>query len=214
MNGTTDVRETLPQGKSKRGEPTWELAALFPLQGDWTEEAYLALARRTNRLVELSDGCLEILPMPTPFHQRIVRFLFQWFEAFVRAQGLGEMFFAPLPVRLWPSKFRDPDLVFLRSGRVGDPHQQPQGADLAVEVVSEGEEARTRDLVTKRDEYARAGIAEYWIVDPQQQCITVLVLDGATYREHGLFTPGQRASSVLLPGFEVAVSDVFAAGQG
>ena len=55
---------------SRRGEPTWELALLFPFQGEWTESAYLALD--TNRLIELSDGCLEFLPMPTVLHQLIM----------------------------------------------------------------------------------------------------------------------------------------------
>jgi Uma2 family endonuclease len=78
-------------------------------------------------------------------------------------------------------------------------------------VVSEGEENRERDLEIKRREYAKAGIAEYWIVDPQEQRITVLVLDGQTYRVHGVFAPGDQATSVLLPGFAVAVDAVFAA---
>src|SRR5437773_2718941 len=80
----------------------------------------------------------------------------------------------------------------------------PDGADLVMEVVSEGSENRKRDLETKRLEFAAAGIAEYWIVDPQEQRITVLVLDGSIYRVHGEFAPGTQASSVLLPGFSVA----------
>ena len=59
------------------GEPTWDIAMLFPLQGQWTEEEYLALD--TNRLMELVDGCLDVLPMPTPYHQAIVRYLFTEF---------------------------------------------------------------------------------------------------------------------------------------
>ena len=82
-----------------------------------------------------------------------------------------------------------------------------------MEVVSEGEENRERDLEVKREEYAKAGIAEYWIVDPQEQRITVLTLDGQTYREHSVFGLGTQATSVLLPGFAVTVSDVFAVGQ-
>jgi Uma2 family endonuclease len=209
-----DADDPQSPAPSQPGEPAWEVALLFPSQGDWSEEEYLALTRRSNRLIELTDGCLEFLPMPTPFHQRMVRFLFKLLEAYVLARGLGEVFFSPLPIRLWASKFRDPDIVFLYPARLRDPYHQPQGADLAVEIVSPGETSRERDLVTKRAEYARAGIAEYWIVDPEQQRITVLTLDGAAYREHGSFAPGQRASSVLLQGFEVAVAEVFAAGQG
>src|SRR5207237_10469473 len=56
------------------GEPTWEVARFYPLQGEWTEADYLALP--TNQLVELSDGRLEFLPMPKHFHQMIVAFLY------------------------------------------------------------------------------------------------------------------------------------------
>ena len=82
----------------KRGEPAWDLALLFPPQGEWTEEEYLGL--RTNRLVELVDGCLEVLPMPIPLHQFIVRYLFRLLDAYVTARLLGDVLFAPLPVRL------------------------------------------------------------------------------------------------------------------
>jgi Uma2 family endonuclease len=83
-----------------------------------------------------------------------------------------------------------------------------------MEVVSDGEENRKRDLETKREEYARAGIAEYWIVDPQEQRVMVLALDGASYRVHGVFDCGATATSVLLPGFAASVDATFAAGEG
>jgi len=80
--------------------------------------------------------------------------------------------------------------------------------------VSEGPENRKRDLETKRNDYAAAGIPEYWIIDPEERQITVLILQGKEYREHGVFGSGTDASSVLLPGFAVAVDAVFAAGEG
>jgi Uma2 family endonuclease len=83
-----------------------------------------------------------------------------------------------------------------------------------MEVVSEGEENRVRDLDIKRQEYARAGITEYWIIDPQEQHITVLTLDGAVYRVHGAYASGTQAISLLLPGFVVDVAAVFVAAEG
>jgi Uma2 family endonuclease len=199
---------------SEPGTPSWPVALLFPLQGQWTESEYLALQKRSRRLVELSDGQIEVLSMPSPFHQRIVRYLFRLLEACVAVIGSGEVFFAPLPIRLWPGKFRDPDIAFLKPGRVSDPHHQPQGADLVVEVVSDEEEDRQRDFDTKRQEYAQAGVAEYWIVDPKTETIIVLTLDGAVYRLHGEFPLGTTATSVLLPTFAVDVTAVFEAGRG
>ena len=92
-------------------EPVWDIAFLFPEQGQWGEEEYLALT--TNHLVEYSHGLLEVLPMPTCAHQRLVAFLYRLLAAFVEAHGLGEIFFAPYRVQLWPGKYREPDLVFL-----------------------------------------------------------------------------------------------------
>ncbi len=201
-----------PHRPARRGEPAWDVATLFPFQGDWSEADYLAL--KTNRLVELVDGYLEVLPVPKPLHQFIVKYLVYLLDAFVTPRALGDVLFAPLPVRLWSLQMREPDVVFLKPGRIRDRRKPPEGADLAMEVVSEGEENRERDLLTKRAEYAKAKIAEYWIVDPQERKIIVLVLDGDAYRVHGEFTPGQQATSVLLPGFTIDVAAVFAAGEG
>src|ERR1700730_19024010 len=85
---------------SKKGEPTWEVAMLFPPQGEWSEAEYLSI--KTNRLVELSEGFLEFLPMPLPVHQLMVAFFYETLWAFVKSNNLGMVFFAPLPVRLWP----------------------------------------------------------------------------------------------------------------
>ena len=208
MSSTTSFPSAPPQRSCQRGEPTWEVALLFPAQGEWTESAYLALD--TNRMIELSDGCLEFLPMPIALHQLIVDYLHTLLKAYIAVHASGFVFFAPLPVRLGPGKFREPDIVYVRRERLPKLRGQPQGADLAMEVVSEGAENRQRDLVIKRQEYAEAGISEYWIVDPQEQRITVLALDGRSYRVHGEFVPGMQATSLLLLGFSVDVEAVFA----
>ena len=181
------------------------------MQGHWSEEEYLAL--ETNHLVELSDARLEFPPMPTPDHQFTVRFLYELLRAFATNHASGEVLFASLRVRLWPGKFREPDIVFVLAEnlwRFGD--RFCDGADLAVEVVSGSPKDRERDLVTKPREYERAGIAEYWLIDPQEKTITVLHLVDDAYVEHGVFGRGERATSVLLAGFEADVADVLDAG--
>ena len=76
-----------------------------------------------------------------------------------------------------------------------------------VEVVSP--DRPERDTEEKPHDYAEAGIPEYWIVNPLNDTITVLVLQGETYRTLGEFRRGQRAQSKLLNGFSVAVDEVF-----
>jgi Uma2 family endonuclease len=196
---------------SRVGDLVWELAALYPPQGEWSEEEYLGLD--TNHLIEFSDGRLEFLPMPTPFHQLIVDFLHSLLKAFVAERRLGHVFFAPLPVRLRVGKYREPDVVFVKPARLKTLRGQPRGADLVMEVLSEGEENRKRDLQIKRKEYAAARISEYWIVDPEERTITVLTLAGKRYRVHGKFSEGAEATSGLLKGFRVPVAEVFAVGS-
>jgi Uma2 family endonuclease len=94
----------------------------------------------------------------------------------------------------------------LNANRIKDEYWD--GADLVVEVVSKDRKGRDRDLRVKRKQYAQAGIAEYWIVDPQVRQITVLKLSNERYEVHGQFKPGQRATSHLLAGFAVDVKDV------
>lgn len=84
-----------------------------------------------------------------------------------------------------------------------------QGADLVMEVVSPDDGSRTPDLVKKKEEYAKADIPEYWIVDPDEQHIRVLKLEAGEYVEGSPFHPGDAAASNLLPGFEVDVTAVF-----
>jgi Uma2 family endonuclease len=185
------------------------------LQGEWTEEDYLALEREIgNQMIELVDGYLELLPMPDLYHQRIVKMLMGRLDDFVIPAQLGEVMMAPLPVRLGRAKYREPDIGFFESHRIKDPKTPPDGADLLVEVVSPGQQNRERDLVDKRRDYARAGVHEYWIVDPKEKTITVLALAGKSYKVHGVFKPGDEATSKFLKGFNVSVSDVFAAGEG
>jgi Uma2 family endonuclease len=82
-----------------------------------------------------------------------------------------------------------------------------------MEVVSEGVESRRRDYDDKRHDYERAGIPEYWIVDPDEKLVTVLVLDGSNYRVHGEFRSGQVASGILIPALRVTVDEVWKLGD-
>ncbi len=152
--------------------------------------------------------------MPTPAHQRIVLYLCDELRGFVRKDKRGEVLVAPMRVRLRPGKFREPDVMFM----LGEHSAQKldeywQGADLVMEVVSGDPESRERDHARKRVDYAHAGIAEYWIVDPAQKQIIVLTLHRGEYRVHIQAGAGQRAGSPLLPGFSLGTDEVFAAAK-
>ncbi len=180
---------------------------LAPLQGLWTEQQYLRLTEQTNHLIEFTDGAIEVLPMPTSRHQTILLLLYERFKTAVQPIG-GKVLVAPLRLRLRPGKFREPDILLLRSA--GDPRYQDAfwlGADLVVEVVSP--DRPERDTEEKVRDYAEAGIPEYWIVNPLDETVTVLTLEDQAYALHGIFHRGQRAISKLLDGFGIEVDEMF-----
>jgi Uma2 family endonuclease len=180
---------------------------LFPAAGEWTEVDYYRVAD-CARLVELSDGDVEVLPLPTYFHQLILLRLSFALHAFVSAHKLGRVAFAPLPIKLWPGKIREPDLMFMAEAhlaRIGVYWGIP---DLAVEILSPGTEHKDREI--KRAEYAKAGIGEYWIIEPEAKTVSVLRLVGATYAESATLTERDALTSPLFPGWEYALGQMFA----
>jgi len=187
------------------------MALDYPCQGDWTEAEYLSLD--TGRLIEFNDGVLEFLPMPKTSHARISRFISDLLRQYVDSRNIGEVLWAPCPIRVAPRKLREPDILYLSHQRIPQDDTPPLGADLVVEIISPGMESRRRDMETKRDEYAEAGIPEYWVVDPDNETITVLTLVGKRYELHHEFPAGTTAGSVMLAGFEVDVSATFAAAR-
>ncbi|MCS6938314.1 MAG: Uma2 family endonuclease [Roseiflexus sp.] len=178
-----------------------------PRQGQWSEEDYLWLSNHASVLIEFTDGYIEVLPMPTDRHQSLLLLLYRLFFAAVELHG-GKVLIAPMRLRIRPGKYREPDLLLVRSAHnVRRQDQFWTGADLVLEVVSH--DTPERDLVEKCGDYAEGGIPEYWIVNSLDETITVLRLSGDAYVEHGTFGRGTQATSALLEGFAVSVDAVF-----
>ena len=205
-------RSTREQGHSNGGFGTvtcgnGTMIDLTPLDGTWTQTQYLRLTDHSRSLLEFTDGCIEVLPMPTDRHQVISRFLFLALFRFVERIG-GAVLYAPLRLRIREGKFREPNILLVRDAN--DSRRQNdywRGADWVVEVVSPDDP--DRDIRVKRFDYAEAGIPEYWIVNPIDESVTVLALRSGTYEAHGAHGRGQRAESLLLQGFSVDVGELF-----
>ncbi|MFM9961780.1 MAG: Uma2 family endonuclease [Planctomycetaceae bacterium] len=200
----------LARQRKSVGEPTWKVVGKSPAKRVWSEAKYLAF--NENRLIEFDAGTIEVLPMPTFSHQMFVRFVCDRLNQYATKESRGLAISAPLRMRLWAKKYREPDVLFMlreHFDRAGEDYWD--GADIVIEVVSK--KGRQRDLKVKRAEYAKAGIPEYWIVDPKRQVITVLTLADGQYAEHGVFGIGEIANSVLLPTFSISVDDTFAAAK-
>lgn len=144
-----------------------------------TFEDFLAYDDGSDGLYELENGTLIAVPAESELNRRIAMFLVATFlKLGLPLERLSMK--TELAVSSTRVSVRVPDLVLLSEEGV----MSLEGATrslvlldmqpplLVVEVVSPGQE--TRDYRYKRSEYAARGIAEYWIIDPVKQQVTVL----------------------------------------
>jgi Uma2 family endonuclease len=158
---------------------------------------------------EIVNGELVVTPSPAPMHQIVSRALFRLLDRHVTAGDLGEVLFAPVDIRLTPDNVLIPDIIYIARDRLHVIGSKTVDAppDLVVEILSPG--TRRRDLDTKRALYARFGVQEYCIVDPDARTLTVLALAGAKFES---VPPGEGGAiaSRVLPGLTLTLEDVFA----
>lgn len=179
-----------------------------PAQGCWTYEAYAALPDDGNRY-EVIDGILYRMPGPSSRHQGASTHFTTRLTIHVEFAGLGRVFAAPLDVLLPHARPAQPDLLVVLNHKLhlisergieGPP-------DLVIEIASPG--TRTHDRNTKLAAYARGGVPEYWLAEPADQTIEVLVLEAGAYRSLGVFDSGVILPSRVLPGLPVRVEQFF-----
>ena len=161
---------------------------------------------------EIIDGDHYVTPAPSVRHQAISRNLTVLIGSFLGQRSLGKLFAAPCDVYLSRFDVVQPDLVFVsNSGSATVTDDNIQGPpDLVIEILSPG--TRKTDERTKRDQYARFGVREYWIVDPELETIKVLRLGETGYEppQEVALERGQSLASPQLPGLELALDHVFA----
>jgi len=178
-----------------------------------TLDDYLDAEVEEGYRYELARGVLEVSNIPDDLHGVIVWALYRAIAAYdqshpnrIHRVGGGSEFHFTMPAMI---SGRHPDVAVTLRGTPKDSRGR-RPASFAIEVVSEGKEARYRDYVTKRQEYLAYGLREYWIVDPELKRVTLLIRDGDTWVER-IATGDQSATSVVLPGFVVALADLWPA---
>jgi Uma2 family endonuclease len=151
-------------------------------------------------------------PSPTVLHQHIVSSIGRLLGNFVAERDLGIVLVAPIDVELSESQSFQPDVVFVARERMGILGTQKIGGapDLVVEVLSPS--TGYYDLTAKREVYERAGVVEYWIVDPERRTVEVLALNEGAYRTVAEVSGTGRATSRLLDGFAVESGTLFEVG--
>ena len=157
---------------------------------------------------EIVDGELFVTPSPLLSHQRIVLRLAAAILLYLRDHPIGELFVAPLDVILSDYDVLEPDLLFVLNEHRSIIQDWIRGApDLVIEVLSPT--TARQDRGPKLKAYARFGVPEYWIVDPDNRAVEVYRLAQAGYPEPRRFLEPDILASPLLPGFALAVRDIF-----
>lgn len=180
-----------------------------------TLEEFIEAEEQEGYRYELARGVLEVTWVPGAPHGLIICEFYRRFARYWDANpGIIYRFGGASEFRLFLPEMasgRNPDLaVALLGTPLSENGDRPPS--LAIEVVSEGAEAWTRDYVTKRQEYLAFGLLEYWIVDRFDRKVTVLQRRGDSWAE-AVFVDGQEASGRVLPGFVVPVVDLWAAAE-
>jgi Uma2 family endonuclease len=157
---------------------------------------------------ELLDGELIVTPAPRLRHQDVVLRLGMAFGNHLSAHGGGRVFIAPADVVLSDRDVLEPDVLFIADSQVSIlTEANVRGApSLVIEVLSDPRVDRVR----KRDAYARFGVPEYWIADPDADRVEVYGLAGGRYAKPEIFEPGDRLTYAGLPGLTIDVAELFA----
>lgn len=168
-----------------------------------TAAEYLQLEEDGHRY-ELVHGVVCMSPSPTFRHQEIAAETLTQLRAFLHANPVG-VAVAEIDVHLPTADVGGevvyrPDIVFVRNERVPEGADHVAGApDLIVEIVSHS--SRSYDTKTKKDDYERAGVAEYWIIDPELDTMSFYALRDGRFVE---VAPGaDKFQSVAVAGFSL-----------
>ena len=174
----------------------------------FTYENYLTTPE--DERYELLDGDLIMVAAPNLKHQRVLLELARRLAQFIDDRGLGELFIAPCDVVLSDTNVVQPDLLFISRERehlLSDGQKVRGAPDLVIEILSPS--SVETDRRTKRDLYGAHGVAEYWLVDPIAETVSIHRQRGDVLAATDTFGRGQTLRSLLFAGLELRLDDVF-----
>jgi Uma2 family endonuclease len=158
---------------------------------------------------QIIEGEVYMVPAPNPYHQMILSNVESILRSFVKAGNLDLVLIAPCDVVFSYADVVQPDIFFISQGRssiITDKNIQGS-PDLVVEVISSHTGKLDRTL--KRSLYARFGVKEYWLVNPDRKEVEVLVHKQGSYESMGVFCHPGSFESPLLKGLVVDLKEVF-----
>jgi len=196
MPGGDDMRS--PEASAARGvKLTHDDFLLFPDDG---------------KRHELIDGAHYVTPSPNTRHQRISGKLYLIIGNWLEANPIGQLFYAPFDVVFSNFDVVEPDLLYMSNTRAAEilTEKHVSGVpELVIEIGSKG--TRKRDETIKRRLYERAGVDEYWIVDPDIDSIRVFRRVGETFGRpiESSVEAGDTLETPLLSGLVIPLARIF-----
>lgn len=183
-----------------------------------TMEDYLAYNDGTDTRYELVDGELVAMPTESQVNLNIAKYLL--FELAKHIPTALIAIATEVEVSGKRAKSRIPALMVhseesyaaLAGGKRAILLRDMPPPAIVVEVVSAGQENRDRDYRYKHTEYAARGIAEYWIIDPEMQQITLCVWVNGRYEDQ-VYQGDAPITSTIIPGFRLSTVQILAFGQ-
>jgi len=179
--------------------------SLLPQKEEYTYEDWLEMDNNEN--IELIDGVIYMTGEPSRRHQDIVTALLGELYGFLKGKGSQCKVYAnPFMVKLNKKNTVHPDVsVVCDKNKLND--RGCFGApDLIIEILSPSN--ATHDMWTKRVQYLKAGVKEYWIVDPVLNNVRVNLLDEKQYHEHSYYE-NDSIQVTVLPGCEIDLNIIF-----
>ncbi|MFZ3590569.1 Uma2 family endonuclease [Bacillus sp. DJP31] len=176
-------------------------------ESGWTVDDYYQLPEDGNQY-EIIEGVLELKPSPSTTHQRISHQLEKRMTDCCEQDYIT--FDAPIDVILSDNETRQPDILMIHRSRehIIEEHAVVGPPDLVVEILSPN--SIKRDRLVKHESYARFGVAEYWIVDPNNLAIEQYLQAeaGQPYRLANVFAEEDQVHSERVPCLSFTVGDV------
>jgi Uma2 family endonuclease len=162
-----------------------------------------------GRRHELIDGAHYVTPAPLTVHQRLLGALYVELHQYLEHHPIGEVFLSPLDVVLSDHDVVEPDLLLVldeQSHIVTEKHVVGAPA-LVIEILSPA--TRARDAGLKRRLFERAGVREYWLVDPRDATIAVYRAREGELRPAGTLAANDTLMSPILSGFTLSLGPLF-----
>jgi len=174
----------------------------------FTYQDYKSLPESETKRYELMEGELIMVPSPNFKHQSISRNLEFILHRFIQKKNLGTIIDAPFDVHLGEDVVQ-PDIFFIsnKNSNIITEEEIRGAPDLVIEILSPA--TAERDQIYKRTLYARSGVQEYWIVDPEKETIEALVLTKTGFKTSHIYKKTDALTSDIFPGLTIDLSEVF-----